>query len=250
MTHELVDDDYIDDTVPASIAVPRGLPPCRAALSRFMAYRQSIAADIAKLESGHDRLLLDLARADSIRTQAEEAFEQEASSLADRVMSGAETLIAAFTGRPKPAPGIDVRLTKAALTKIEGELQAKHGLADRLQDRYGEFVNAALREHGQALGAEYLALLDQLRGCVAKLHSLDVATGGPGKRDVRAMVPGFSAAGQPSRQLQIGPGDDAVNAGVMSWRALGKAWASDPKASPRAHLKFRLRDPAVRFTPP
>jgi hypothetical protein len=157
-------------------------------------------------------------------------------------MSGAETLIAAFTGKPRPSPGIDVKLTRAALSKIEGELHAKRSLADRLSDRYGEFINAALREHGADLGKEYLAALDQLRGCVAKLHSLDVATGGPGKRDVRAMVPGFCSAGQPSRQLQIGPGDDAVSTGIASWKALGRAWSQDPKASPRAHLKFRLRD--------
>jgi hypothetical protein len=242
MTHEAPLDEP-DDEIPASFTVnTRGLPPARAELARFMAYRQAISADIAKLEEGHDRLLLELARADSIRTQAEEAFEQEAASLADRVMSGAETLIAAFAGRPKPAPGIDPKLTKAALAKLETELQAKRSLADRLSDRYGEFVNNALREHGQALGAEYLATLDQLRGCIAKLHSLDVATGGPTKRDVRAMVPGFCSAGQPSRPLQVGPGDEAVNAGIASWKALGKAWASDPKASPRQFLKFRLRD--------
>jgi hypothetical protein len=117
--------DDIDDEIPPGIPVPRNLPPCRAALSRFMAYTQAIAADIAKLESGHDRLLLELARADSIRTQAEEAFEQEAASLADRVMSGAETLLAAFTGKPRPSPGIDVKLTRAALSKIEGELQSQ-----------------------------------------------------------------------------------------------------------------------------
>jgi hypothetical protein len=239
MTYEAVLDD-VDDVIPSSIPVPRGLPPCRAALARYMSYRAAVAADIAKLEQGHDRLLLDLAKADSIRTQNEAAFEQDASTLADSVKAGVEFVRVAFTGKPKAIP--DVKLTRAALTKIEGELQAKRSLADRLAARYGEHINAALREHGADLGKEYLALLDQLRGCIAKLHSLDVACGGPAKRDVRAMLPGFCSAGQPSRQLQVGPGDDAVSAGVMSWRALGKAWASDPKASPRAHLKFRLRD--------
>jgi hypothetical protein len=78
MTHEAPLDEP-DDEIPASFTVnTRGLPPARAELARFMAYRQAISADIAKLEEGHDRLLLELARADSIRTQAEEAFEQEA----------------------------------------------------------------------------------------------------------------------------------------------------------------------------
>jgi hypothetical protein len=156
------------------------------------------------------------------------------------VKAGVEFVRAAFTGRPKAIP--DVRLTRAALAKLEAELIAKRALADRLAARYSEFVNSALREEGAALGAEYLALLDALRASIAKLHSLDVATDGPWKRDVRGMVPGFCSAGQPSRQLQIGPGDEAVSSGVMSWRALGKAWASDPKASARSHLKFRLRD--------
>jgi hypothetical protein len=240
MTHEPLDD--ADDVIPASIAVPCGLPPARAELSRFMSYRAAVAADIARLETGRDRLVLEIAKADAIRTQAEEAFEAEAVGLADRVLSGAETLIAAFTGRPKPAPGIDPKLTRAALARIETELQTKRALADRLQDRYGEFINAALREEGAGLAAEYARIIDELRNHICKMHSLDVACGGPAKRQIAASLPGFSIANQPSRSLQIGPSDHAIGVGVAAWKQLGKSWASDPKAAPSRHLKFVQRD--------
>jgi hypothetical protein len=237
---DATDGSDADDNIPSGITVPRGLPPCRAALARYMSYRGQVSAEITRLEAGRDKLVLELARADAAKLQAETAFDAEASTLAERLASGVEGLLSTFARKPAPVP--DVRLAKAALAKLEADLTAKLALAGRLSDRYSEFVNAALREEGAGLAAEYLATLDQLRSCIAKLHSLDVACGGPGKRDVRAMLPGFSAAGQPMRSIQVGPADEAVSAGVMSWRALGKAWASDPKASPRAHLKFRLRD--------
>ena len=242
MTHEPVDEP--DDVIPASIPVPRGLPPCRAALARYLSYRGQISADITRLEAGRDRLITELARADTAKAQAEEAFEAEAVTLADRVASGLDEVFSAFTGKPKPAP--DSRLTRAALTKLEAELASKQALADRLQDRYLEHVHAALREKGADLAAEYARIIDELRNHICKMHSLDVACGGPPKRQIAASLPGFGGS---TRPRQIMPSDHAIGVGVQSWKALGRGWAEDAKAPARKFLKFLQRDPeAVRFT--
>jgi hypothetical protein len=243
------DDEAPDDVIPASITAPRGLPPARAELSRFMAYRAQIAADIARLETGRDRLVLEIAKAAAAKLQADEAFDAQAVTLAEQVLTGVETLFAAFAGKREAKPVPDTKLAKAALAKLEAELTSKQALADRLQDRSAEFTRAALREHGAVLGQEYLALLDQLRNTIGQLHALDVACGGPAKRDVRAMLPGFCSAGQPSRSLQIGPSNHAIDIAIGSWRALAQAWSRDAKAAPSRHLKFVQRDrQATEFT--
>jgi hypothetical protein len=224
MSHEPPLDDPDDDIIPSGTISTRGLPPCRAQLAHFMAYRQAVAADVSRLEAGRDRLVLEIAKADAAKAQADEAFETAAVTLADSIKAGAEIMLAAFTGKPKPAPSIDPKLTRAALAKLEADLTAKLALSDRLADRSGEFISGALREHGADLGKEYLALLDALRNTIGRLHSLDVVCGGPAKRDVRGMLPGFSAAGQPMRSIQVGPGEEAIIDGIARWKALAKRW--------------------------
>jgi len=250
MTHEpVLDDPDADDAIPASIPVARGLPPCRAALARFMSYRGQVAADIARLEQGRDRLVREIDKAAAAKVEAAEAFEVEASTLAERVLSGAETLLATFTGKPKPIP--DVRLAKAALTRIGTELTAKQALAGRLADRYSEHINSALREEGASLAAEYNSLVDQLRLAICKVHSLDLATGIGRVGDVRATIPGFVICGQSNRPRQLCPSDAAIGVGVQSWKALGRGWADDAKAPARKFLQFVLRDrEATRFSSP
>jgi hypothetical protein len=242
MTHEAPPDDMdADDPIPASLTVnTRGLPPCRAALARYMAYRAQVAADIAKLEAARDKLVTELARADAAKAEAETVFEAQAASLADSLQAGIEYVCSAFTGKPAPIP--DVRLAKAALVKLEAELGAKQALADRLTDRYGEHINAALREYGATFTAEYVDLVDQLRSTICKLHSLDLATGVGRVGDPLASVPGFAICGQASRPLQVGPSPEAVGAAVASWKALGKGWATDARTPAKKHLRFPVRD--------
>jgi hypothetical protein len=237
--------------IPASIvANVKGLPPARGRLARYLVWRAEVSADLDRLEAGRTKLQNEIMRSEAAEAQAAAAFEAEAATLAERVASGVEVLFSALARKPKSIVQ-DTKLARAALARLEAEIQSKQALLTCIEGRWGEFHNSALCETGQEIGKAYASTLATLRDQMAQLEGLDILCGaGRGGRLV-ASVPAFRSAGHKIA------GDHAIvalpaeiGAAVGAWRALARIWSSDPRAPAAKHLRFGKHDPkAVDQTP-
>src|SRR5580704_15592124 len=76
--------------IPAGIvARTRGLPPARARLARYLAWRKQVADDLARLEAGKARLVGDIGKVDAAKAALETRLASDSASLLDMVKVGA-----------------------------------------------------------------------------------------------------------------------------------------------------------------
>ncbi len=242
----------------AIIPAPRGLPPMRARLARYLAWRKTDDDDLATLKAGRAGLLVQIAKAEEAKSRAATEADAGATSILDKIKSGKEWSIrdaitsahlAATQALAGSAPSLDV--ARAALAKLDAEIEIKTRLAETIADRNAEFVNAALREHAKAeLGREYREAIDAVRDTMTRLEALERMTGAGHDGRLVAELPGFRAAGQRHDVLPVVALPSDISAAIAAWQALGRAWARNPRAEPSKHLKFASHDPnAADVTP-
>lgn len=247
--HATVVDAYGEP--PASIAADtRGLPLQRAALARHLAWVQSVAGEIAALQAGREKIVAQIAKAKAAQTKLKEDTNTVAASLLDKIKRGVEWSFgsAVTPGHVARAETISasahhLEVAESALAQIDQEIADKTALHVTLENRQGEFMRRALREHSASLGDEYLAALDAVRECVTRLEALERFCGGGHDGRIVLDVPGFSAAGHRFDRVPVAVvGSDVADA-IGAWRGLANAWAKTPRADPEKHLKFAPIDP-------
>jgi hypothetical protein len=179
------------DDIPAGIvANAGGLPPQRARLARYLAWRNTVADDLAALQAGRDKLVDQIAKADRTKGEVAEAADASAATVLDKIKRGLDWSLGSIVSpalkdyaATVAASEPQIAVAKAALAKLDAEIEAKTRLADTLTGRHGEFMNAALREHAEAaLGQEYRAAIEAVRASMARLEAVECMTGGRTRR--------------------------------------------------------------------
>jgi hypothetical protein len=244
---------------PKTIVVDtRELPPQRARLARFLAWRQAIAAEIAGLTDGRTKIVAQINQAKSAAAKVEEDKNAGAAAIVNRVKRGLDWSLGSIVPRGhakriasamETAQGLAV--AEMALGQIDREIAAKEAVKATLDGRLSEFTNRALIEHAKStLAADYCAAIEAVRDCVTRLEGLDRLRGRSHDGRMVLDLPGFSVAGHRFDREPVVVSPAEVSAAVSAWRALAEAWAKSPKADPDKHLKFEAHNPnAVDNTP-
>jgi len=250
--------DGFGDLPATHTAATRGLPPQRARLAHYLAWRKSVGDELAALQKGRDKLLNQIAKADRTKGEVAEAADAGAATVLDKIKRGLDWSLGSIVSpalkdhaATVAASEPQIAVAKAALAKLHAEIEAKTRLQDTIAGRHAEFTNAALCEHAKAeLGREYQAAIDTVRDCMTRLEALERMTGGGHDGRLVAELPGFRAAGQRHDVLPIVALPSDISAALAAWQALGRAWAKNPRAEPSKHLKFASHDPnAADATP-
>jgi hypothetical protein len=204
----------------------RGLPPKRAHLARFVAWRRLVAERLANLDAGIDRLCADVARVTEARDRLRMLRAADTSSLLDNLRQGAEAALSAISGRQAQdlatqlaASEHQAAVAGAAIETATPERDHFRAVLTALDEQLPYFMTEALAEHADiSLRAEYDAAERTLRDVAARMR----ATGrfGPGT-------------------LEIKIGYDDLARHRPAWKRLGEAWLQDPRAAPAKHLRFK-----------
>ncbi|MGO9773712.1 MAG: hypothetical protein ACLPSW_30040 [Roseiarcus sp.] len=142
-------------------------------------------------------------------------------------------------------------MARAALAKLDAEIEAKTRLQDTLAGRNAEFMNVALREHAEAeLGREYLEAIEAVRTAMTRLEAIERMTGAGHDGRLVAELPGFRCAGQRHERLPVVALPADISGAQAAWRALVQAWTKNPKAEPSRYLAFPPIDPKAQDPTP
>jgi hypothetical protein len=204
----------------------RGLPPARARLAQFVAWRGQVAERLANLQSGIDRLAADVARVTEAKDRLRLLRAADTSSILDNLRQGTEVALSAISGRQAQdlsaqlaASEHAAEVAAAAIETATPERDHFRAVLAVLDESLPGVVTDALAEHAElTLRAEYNAAESAFRDAAARLRS----TGrfGPG-----------------SIEITIGYADLARHR--PAWKRLEEAWLRDPRAAPAKHLRFK-----------
>jgi hypothetical protein len=223
----------------------RGLPPARAALARFVAWRRREADALAQLEAGRGKLAAQVERAEESKRREEAAVDAEASSIVSQIKQGLTWSLAAIRKRTVEA-GPDVEIGKRALGQLNAELEAKRLEVESIGERLAAAADAALREEAGSIAASYETHLSAARAEATKLAALEMVL--YPERDQRRIVieaPGFSVAGDEIGSRAISGALSEVVKAADVWRTLKQTWTENPRADPAKVLRFNKHDPAA-----
>jgi len=212
---------------PDDVAVDiRGLPPARARLAQFVAWRRLGAERLANLQSGIDRLCADIDRVTEAKDRLRALRAADASSLVDNLRQGAGAALSALSGRQAQDLASQLvasehlaEVSAAALNSATPERDHFRAVLATIDERLAGVMTDALAEHAEiSLRAEYDRTLRAFVDVAARLR----ATGrfGPGTIEV-----------------EVARDDIALHRPV--WKRLEEAWLQDPRAAPAKHLRFK-----------
>jgi hypothetical protein len=206
----------------------KGMPPARAALARFIAWRDSVAAELAALVAMRDRLQATVNAPAAVEAKRSGLLRDQAKRLLEFVGLGErEAETGGFDVVERRA--LDTELDSAqhradvaaiAIADIAQKISEKEVQLARLIERERSFVHSALREHADDLGREYLRRIEALRDTVTQLSGLRQFVG-YGAID-KVELPEFRVASledsEKARTIVAKPGAD------KPWRELAENW--------------------------
>lgn len=234
---------------PADIVAPvKGLPPGRARLARYLAWRKVVAAEVGQLEAGRAKLADQIDRADRARAECASEAKAGARAILDKIRKGLDwTIPGAVSAKHQSAAQAlaasapDLEVARAALAQVDGEIEAKKTTLATLEGRHAEFVNAALREEARRIGEEYRAAIDAMIEAATQLEALDRLCGAGHDGRVVGELPGFAMADHRFAAIPVALNSNEISAALGVWREQARAWSKDPRVA--ADLRFVPHDP-------
>ena len=212
---------------PDDVAIDiRGLPPARARLAQFVAWRRLVAERLANLQSGIDRLSADITRVTEAKDRLRMLRAADTSSMLDNLRQGAGVVLNAISWRQ--AQDLSAQLAESEHQAAVADAAIKAATPERdhfravlatLDERLAGVMTDALVEHAElTLRAEYNAAESAFRDVAARMR----ATGrfGPGT-------------------IEIKIGYDDLARHRPAWKRLEEAWLQDPRQAPAKHLRFK-----------
>jgi hypothetical protein len=214
---------YPPDDVAADI---RGLPPERARLARFVAWRCLVADRLANLGAGIDSLTADIARVDEAKDRLRRLVAADTASTLDKLRQGAGAALGAVSG-------LQAQDLAAQLVASEHQAAvASAALAAATPERdHFRAALAALDERVAYLMTE--ALAEQAEICLRAEYDTAERT----FRDVAVRMRATGRFGPGTIEIKIGYDDLARHR--PAWKRLEEAWLQDPRAAPAKHLRFK-----------
>lgn len=210
------------DDVKADI---RGLPPERARLAQFVAWRCLVAERLANLDAGIDELSADVARVTECRDRLQRLRAADTSSMLDNLRQGAGAALSAISGRQAQdlatqlaASEHQAAVAGAAIKAATPEWDHFMAVLAALDERLAGVITEALVEHAEiSLRAEYDRTLRAFVDVAARLR----ATGrvGPGT-------------------IEVEVARDDIARHRPAWKRLEEAWAKDSRAPAAKYLKW------------
>jgi hypothetical protein len=242
------------------------LPPMRARLVRFAAWVSGLQKRLSDLEQGRGAFLKSI----GVPTLTEKAIDdliakdktrflqwlQEGARLAKPVARAFER---EQLQEKLKADTHECEVARSALAQAEDEIEVLHRQIATLEKRRAKFVNAALIEHANTVGAEYVAAIAVLTDKLASLLGLASVAGWAGgvegdERFYRTFATdvSFEAVALPRFGLSTVPGSfdatnhvwsgtgrpaievprDRVRESAKPWKQLADLWTKDARAEP------------------
>jgi|GEM_PF-4972845 len=210
------------DDVAADI---RGLPPARARLAQFVAWRRLVAERLANLDAGIAELSQDIARVTEAQDRLRRLRTADTSSVLDNLRQGAGAALSAISGHQAQdlasqlvASEHAAEVAAAAIETATPERDHFRAVLAALDERLAFVMSEALAEHAEiTLRAEYDAAERALCDIAARMRALHL---GPGTIEVKVAHPDI-AHHRPA------------------WKKLEEAWLQDPRAPAAKHLRFK-----------
>lgn len=227
------------------------LPPARARLMRYRAWRQRLAEELEGLEAARARFLESRGVAAVTEAKIRALIDSDTLGLVGWMRSGAAALTPPQIRQFERAQleeklGLDhhaAEVARGALDTIEGEIAEKRSALASLEARQESFLADAVAEAADEVAARYLGHLQALSDCLRQLYGASFYLAGKATAWRPAVtpvgyqwaLPGFNL---PSfRRKKLGPvirlmGERPdLQRAAAPWRALAAAWAEDPRAA-------------------
>ncbi|WOJ89895.1 AAA family ATPase [Methylocapsa polymorpha] len=248
---DLEPEDGTGDVPAGIVADTKGLTPQRARLARFSAWIASVEADLAKLQSGRDNLVVQIDRALCARAGVAEDVSAGAKSILDRIRAGVEWSLSGVVtpgaidrAAEVAAAAQQIAVAEKALADINAEIAGTEALLATLSARKPRFAAAAVREAAQGLYADYLTTQDNLREIMTQIGALDAALRCPRPGRLVAVLPDL-AGSSGLDELPVAAVKSEIDAAAKVWAAFARALAQDPRA-PADMLDFPPHDPKAK----
>ncbi len=223
----------------------RGLPPARARLARFVAWRRRETDALAMLEAGRGKLMVRIEKAEEAGHRESAAVNAAAASVVEQIKRGLDWTLGAVRKRPTE-PEADLTVERTALAKLDAAIAAKRAEVDAIGKRLADASDAALVEHAEAtIGAEYHAAIEAVRAAMTRLEGLEVAIGRGREGRLVGELPGFATAGHELGVTAVAAPQREVAAAGENWRELARVWSDDPRADASKVLLFSKHDPGA-----
>jgi hypothetical protein len=205
----------------------RGLPPARARLAQFVAWRRLVAERLTNLDAGIAELSQDIARVTEAQDRLRGLREADTSSMLDNLRQGARAALSAVSGLQAQDLAADLAASEHQAAVANAALKAAtperdHFLAvlAALDERLPGVMTDALTEHaGITLRAEYDAAERALQDIAARMRAPHL--------------------GQGTVEVKVSNAD--ILRHRPAWKRLEEAWLQDPRAAAGKHLRFRGR---------
>ena len=211
------------DDVKADI---RGLPPGRARLAQFVAWRRLVADRLTNLDAGIAELSADIARVDEAKDRLRRLVAADTASTLDKLRQGAEAALGDVSGLHAQdlaaqlvASEHQAAVAGAALAAATPERDHFMAVLAALDERLAGVMTDALAEHADiSLRAEYDAAERTFQ-------------------DVAARMRAAGRFGLGTIEIRIGYDDLARHR--PAWKRLEEVWLQDPRAAPAKHLRWK-----------
>jgi len=167
---------------PASVkANTKGMAPARAALARFIAWRDGTASELAALSTMRDRLqstvdapaAVEAKRSSLLRDQAKRLLEFIGIGEREADTSGFDVLERRTLDSEMDTAQHRADVAAIAIADIVQQIADKEVQLARLIERERSFIHAAVSEHADALGSEYLRRIEALRETATQLSGMN-----------------------------------------------------------------------------
>ena len=212
--------------VPEDVAADiRGLPPARARLAQFVAWRRLVAERLSNLQSGIDRLCAEIDRITVAKDRLGMLRAADTSSMLNNLRQGVGAAMSAISGRQAQDLATQLAMSEhqavvadAAIKAATPERDHFRAVLAALDERLPGVMTDALAEHADiSLRAEFDAAERALQEVAARMRAPHL---GPGTIEVKVS-----------------------NANIVrhrpAWKRLEEAWLQDPRAAAGKHLRFK-----------
>jgi hypothetical protein len=231
--------------------IPRpGLPPARARLVNLTRRISDAESQLELLVRGRNQLRAELSRADSARNELDSLVMEDASSLAQKLRSGASWALSHF-GSLKAMTlvaqlsesGLQRQVGEKALAAIEEEIAVAEREVSDLKSGKEDLVRSAMFESAGGFRYDLQTALEHVLGAMVALVAMDRITSrsdGSFEPNKRIVIEVPSVGGLPAQAVVVPEASVAAAANV--WAKFAETVATNPLAS-ADEMKFPPVDP-------